>query len=182
MCAARWTLLHASSMIGHDIVDLRAAKMESDPLRGGWAKKVLSEPEQAWAAKSDDPATLCWRLWAAKEAAYKAHIRCGGKPGLYPYRIFCDPENQTALIERQRYFLKWEASDAKIMAFAAGSSDILAQIIAVPPSKIIKINDLPYAKCPTGWKPASVSHHGIYHEAVTLEDEAWFLISGTPDQ
>ncbi len=62
-------------MIGNDIVDLRLAALESDPMRPRFLNKVFTLREQAYIFKASTPLKQLWLLWTMKEAAYKAHQR-----------------------------------------------------------------------------------------------------------
>ena len=62
-------------MLGNDIIDLQAARSESNWRRKGYFQKVFSPVEQEWINTSPDPDQLVWILWSIKEAVYKAHFR-----------------------------------------------------------------------------------------------------------
>ncbi|CAN5215301.1 hypothetical protein BH23BAC2_BH23BAC2_11990 [soil metagenome] len=62
-------------MIGNDIVDLKLASMESNPLRPGFLEKIFSVLELRSLDNSTKLITDIWLYWAMKEAAYKAHQR-----------------------------------------------------------------------------------------------------------
>ncbi|WP_168194554.1 4'-phosphopantetheinyl transferase family protein [Antarcticibacterium arcticum] len=62
-------------MIGNDIVDLRLAAVESDPMRQRFLDKVFTKREQAVIFNASKPLKQLWLLWTMKEAAYKAHQR-----------------------------------------------------------------------------------------------------------
>ena len=58
-------------MVGNDVVDLR--DRESDPVTLGarFDQRVFCDAERLQLAASPEPERERWRLWAAKEAAYK---------------------------------------------------------------------------------------------------------------
>jgi phosphopantetheinyl transferase (holo-ACP synthase) len=61
-------------VIGNDVVDLRDP--DATPARAPrFDARVFDAAEQEVVRGSADPARLRWRLWAAKEAAYKAVVR-----------------------------------------------------------------------------------------------------------
>lgn len=62
-------------MLGNDIIDLQAARSESNWRRKGYFQKVFSPLEQDWIKTSPNPDLLVWILWSIKEAVYKAHFR-----------------------------------------------------------------------------------------------------------
>ena len=58
-------------MVGNDVVDLRDPESAPETLHPRFDTRVFSEAERAAIAASPDAARLRWKLWAAKEAAYK---------------------------------------------------------------------------------------------------------------
>lgn len=62
-------------MIGNDIVDFKAASVESNWRRKGFLDKLFCDEEQELILSSSQPEKQLWTLWAMKEAAYKAHQR-----------------------------------------------------------------------------------------------------------
>ncbi len=60
-------------MIGNDIIDLQASRVESNWQRKGWLEKVFTTDEIALVSSGrfTDAATMVWLLWSMKEAAYK---------------------------------------------------------------------------------------------------------------
>jgi hypothetical protein len=58
-------------MVGNDVVDLRDRDSDPVTLRARFDQRVFSEVERYRMASSPEPGRERWRLWAAKEAAYK---------------------------------------------------------------------------------------------------------------
>ena len=58
-------------MVGNDIVDLRDPESRSESLHPRFDTRVFSESERAVIGEADDSERVRWKLWAAKEAAYK---------------------------------------------------------------------------------------------------------------
>lgn len=58
-------------MVGNDVVDLRDPESAPETLHPRFDTRVFSEVEREAIAGSSDSARLRWKLWAAKEAAYK---------------------------------------------------------------------------------------------------------------
>lgn len=62
-------------MIGNDVVDLKAAAVQSNWRRKGFLDKVFSAEEQELISSANEPHQMVWLLWSMKEATYKAHQR-----------------------------------------------------------------------------------------------------------
>lgn len=83
-------------MIGNDIVDLRQAALESDPLRPRFLKKVFTPNEQLIISQATKVLNQVWLLWTMKEAAYKAHQRRFSLPRKFnPLLLECVILNQS---------------------------------------------------------------------------------------
>lgn len=63
-------------MIGNDVVDLLDRDADIASYRSGFDHRVFAGDERASIAGSLQPNRQRWRLWAAKEAAFKAAKRC----------------------------------------------------------------------------------------------------------
>jgi phosphopantetheine--protein transferase-like protein len=59
-------------MVGNDVVDLRDRDSDPSTLHSRFDERVLAPNELRALCASSDAPTHRWRLWAAKEAAYKA--------------------------------------------------------------------------------------------------------------
>ncbi len=58
-------------MIGNDVVDLRDRDARPETLHPRFDARVFSPAERLALERSEDPDRQRWRLWSAKEAAYK---------------------------------------------------------------------------------------------------------------
>lgn len=58
-------------MVGNDVVDLRDPESRCESLHPRFDTRVFSEGERAAIGDADDSERVRWKLWAAKEAAYK---------------------------------------------------------------------------------------------------------------
>jgi hypothetical protein len=58
-------------VLGNDVVDLGDPETRPDAAHPRFDARVFTTEERAALAASPDPVRLRWRLWAAKEAAYK---------------------------------------------------------------------------------------------------------------
>lgn len=80
-------------MIGNDIVDLNASRLESNWQRKGWIQKIFSAEEQAVISLSTEPEKMVWLFWTMKEAAYKIYNRNSGKICFAPAALQCTVSN-----------------------------------------------------------------------------------------
>ena len=58
-------------MVGNDVVDLRDRDARPETLHPRFDARVFSPAERRSLERSEDPTRQRWRLWSAKEAAYK---------------------------------------------------------------------------------------------------------------
>ena len=76
-------------MIGNDIIDLEAAKKESNWRRNGYLEKIFTPKEQELILTSLTPDVMVWVLWSMKEAVYKAEFRRTLKYEYAPLKVRC---------------------------------------------------------------------------------------------
>lgn len=97
-------------MIGNDIVDLKLAGVESNWKRAGFLDKLFGKQEQEAIFNSEIPEIEVWKLWAMKEAAYKAHQRLFDLPrSFHPKKLLIThnvAEKGIVAIDRQQYILQ----------------------------------------------------------------------------
>ena len=62
-------------LVGNDIVDLNDPESTLEALHPRFTQRVFSEEERARIARSPDPRSTLWTLWAAKESAYKIALK-----------------------------------------------------------------------------------------------------------
>lgn len=79
-------------MIGNDIIDLVAARRESNWQRPGFLHKLFTDKERGIIESSVHPDSRVWLLWSMKESAYKAWMQQGGKRFFGPKKIRCQLE------------------------------------------------------------------------------------------
>jgi phosphopantetheinyl transferase (holo-ACP synthase) len=98
-------------LIGNDIIDLEVAANQSNWKRAGWLNKLFTKEEQALILESNSPEIEVWRMWAMKEAAWKAHQRRYNLPRRFePRAIICTSEvnansgHGTIRISKATYF------------------------------------------------------------------------------
>ncbi len=78
-------------MIGNDVVDLKAAALQTNWRRKGFLRKVFSAREQGLISGSKDQHQMVWLLWSMKEAAYKARQRAFSLPRMLNWQsLICE--------------------------------------------------------------------------------------------
>lgn len=80
-------------MVGNDVVDLRDPESRPDSLHPRFDTRVFTERERATIEGSRDAARTRWKLWAAKEAAYKLARK------LEPTTVFSPPRFEVTLAD-----------------------------------------------------------------------------------
>lgn len=73
--------------VGNDVVDLDDVSPASERTRQRFIERVCAPSERELLAQSDDPRTLLWVLFAAKEAAFKLASKLGPVP-VFAHRNF----------------------------------------------------------------------------------------------
>ncbi|GMV06006.1 MAG: hypothetical protein AMXMBFR53_22830 [Gemmatimonadota bacterium] len=76
------------AFVGNDVVDLTDPRTRDKHRDERFVARVLSEEERGILAAAPDPATELWRLWAAKEAAYKVVSKLLGEPPVFVHAAF----------------------------------------------------------------------------------------------
>jgi len=71
-------------MLGNDVVDLRDRDADYATYRAGFDARVFGEPERSAIQAGPDSSRIRWRLWSAKEAAYKAARRIDSSTSFSP--------------------------------------------------------------------------------------------------
>ncbi|MSR36645.1 MAG: 4-phosphopantetheinyl transferase family protein [Gemmatimonadetes bacterium] len=76
------------SFVGIDVVDLRDPRCVGKARDGRFLKRILDDTEQGALAVAAEPDMTLWRLWAAKEAAYKVISKMRGTPPAFVHASF----------------------------------------------------------------------------------------------
>jgi phosphopantetheinyl transferase (holo-ACP synthase) len=76
-------------MIGNDLVDLAAAKRESNWRRKGFLEKIFTEAERQLIRNASKPDIVVWILWSMKESGYKIQHRQNGIRRFNPKSFAC---------------------------------------------------------------------------------------------
>lgn len=163
-------------MIGNDVVDIEAARRESNIWRKGWQEKLFTGYERAFILASGNPEFAVWLLWSMKEAAYKAWNRHTGIRIFAPRKLECTVDIFTNLsasgkVRFEDYMFDTQStlSQSFIHTIAAQSLKMFDNIVYLPEDDVAKdSNAMPYFKEDEATRPASKSHHGRYSIAVGL--------------
>ncbi len=122
-------------MVGNDVVDLRRATHR--PRSPRFDARVFSDAEQSALSRASDQARLRWRLWAAKEAAYKLLRREDARVIFSPRRFAVEsPEllaqgaDVGALRHAdQRVMLRYVDGDDYVHAVAVRSEEQMSEVV-----------------------------------------------------
>lgn len=163
-------------MIGNDVVDIAAARLESNIWRKGWQEKLFNEEERKYIAGAKDTELAVWLLWSMKEAAYKAWNRETGIRTFNPHKLECSViltvDGRTTgkvRIHDNIYYTRSTISGRVIHTIAAQTETMLYNIHEVPAESVLtESGELPYSTVGEVKVPASKSHHGKTKITVTL--------------
>ena len=82
-------------MIGNDIVDLNAAKINSRWQEQRFLDKLFTQKEQSYILRDNFRFQNIWRLWSMKESAYKIYSRNIKELVFIPKKFSCDVTSET---------------------------------------------------------------------------------------
>ena len=93
-------------MVGNDVVDLRDRDARPETLHPRFDARVFSADEQLALERSEDPVRERWRLWSAKEAAYKLARKLDASSTFSParFRVELDRDACGSVCYRGRRF------------------------------------------------------------------------------
>jgi phosphopantetheinyl transferase (holo-ACP synthase) len=109
--------------LGNDIVDL------TDPFTVGKAgdvrfvRRVFAASEQAWIAASPDPDRALWRLWAAKEAAYKAARKSAPRLVFAHAQFEVHPGESRVVCGKEAFTVRWDEQPGWVHGVAVSASE-----------------------------------------------------------
>lgn len=89
-------------MVGDDLVDLADAETAESAVHPRFDARAFTPAERAELARAADRHVLRWRLWAAKEAAYKAARRRDAEVRFHPREFAVDGDVVTHASGRYR--------------------------------------------------------------------------------
>ena len=74
--------------VGVDVVDLRDRRCVGKERDARFLSRVLNDVERRALASTPDPDAALWRLWSAKEAAFKVVSKVRGAPPAFVHTAF----------------------------------------------------------------------------------------------
>jgi len=120
-------------MVGNDIVDLRDPESRSESLHPRFDTRVFRESEREGIAAASDSERTRWKLWAAKEAAYKLARK------QQPTTVFSPPRFAVELVgdssavvthDRERYDVEYTENDGALHAVATAQGTRSDRVIS----------------------------------------------------
>mgnify|MGYP001060399253 CR=1 FL=1 len=147
-------------MIGNDIIDLRAAAMESNWRRPNYLSKIFTQAEQGLVNKAHNPDQIVWWLWSAKEAIYKIVNRQTLERRYAPLSFSYHTEN-SFLHEGKEYFIRSEITADFIHTIAVTHLDLFPHLEVIKDPAVLYCKDA-YGLPMVANQPVSISHHGRY--------------------
>lgn len=109
-------------MIGNDVVDLRDPESRAETLHPRFDARVFGEGERAAIEAAGDPERTRWKLWAAKEAAYKLARKRRPTTVFSPVRfeVELDEASEAAVVRHgsDRYGVTFAENDGALHAVA----------------------------------------------------------------
>ena len=176
-------------MIGNDIIDLSAAKLESNWQRRGFLEKQFTKNEQRQILLALNSFVCVWRIWSMKEAAYKIYTQQNELRFFAPKKFNCSIISEkyglvnfkeqvfyTSSIVTRKYIFTLASVEKKIKAY---SNLVMPRLIDRMIKKQLENittfssdeieqkktkNNVPvyYYKDILLTKSCSISHHGNY--------------------
>jgi phosphopantetheinyl transferase (holo-ACP synthase) len=112
--------------VGVDVVDLRDRRCVGKTRDTRFLSRVLNDVEQQALASAPDPDAALWRLWSAKEAAFKVVSKIRGAPPAFVHAAFRvdlpGPLTTSGLgsvaWEEISVFIKWHEMSGRVAALA----------------------------------------------------------------
>jgi hypothetical protein len=112
--------------VGVDVVDVRDRRCVGKTRDTRFLSRVLNDVERHALANSPDPDAALWRLWSAKEAAFKVVSKVRGTPPAFVHAAFRvdlpGPLTKNALgsveWEEISVFIQWHEMPGRVAALA----------------------------------------------------------------
>lgn len=133
-------------LIGNDVVDIGAAGARDKAGDRRFVDRVFRAEERRLINESPDPTLTLWRLWAAKEAAYKVARKLD--PSLaFAHRDFAvDPASGVVVLGRRRVAFTSVQGDGYVHATAlAAGTDGPATAAGALLSRVARLGEVPTA-------------------------------------
>ena len=109
--------------LGNDVVDLTDPGAVGKCRDARFVARVFTPDEQAWIAAAAAPDRALWRLWAAKEAAYKA-ARKTVSGLVFAHRAFAvDPVLGRVVCANGAFAVQWTEAERWVHAIAVPEAE-----------------------------------------------------------
>jgi phosphopantetheinyl transferase (holo-ACP synthase) len=118
-------------MVGNDVVDLSDPEAKPETLHPRFDERVFSQSERLALSASADPGRERWRLWAAKEAAFKLARKLDSRTCFSPSRFVAKRESEryaVALSGGARFQVRLVEEDCGVHAVALPEGVDLARV------------------------------------------------------
>lgn len=117
-------------MVGNDVVDFRDPDAAACAVHPGFDARVFAPDERSELAASADPARHRWRLWAAKEAAYKLARKRSRSAVFSPRRFRVRLEDSTVDFDESSFRIELEED--------AGAVHVVARLDGAERAMLLK--------------------------------------------
>lgn len=163
-------------MIGNDVIDLKATRVESNWQRPGFLEKLFLPQECELINSYHSPETMIWILWSMKEAAYKIYNRETKLRGFISQQLICSiivgsNSNLEGVVNCNGvvYPTKTIIENDMIHTIATVHIDTIEKVQEITDRDIVKdIFGIPYLSIKDKLYPVSISHHGRFYKIVSL--------------
>lgn len=150
-------------MTGNDLVDLKAAAIESNWKRKGFLDKLFHPEEQTLIYNAPKPDEMVWMLWSMKESSYKIHNRLNGIREYAPLKFHCKHIDNIGThylgevhVQETKFYTKTEVEAGEYLHTIAAHHKNALQ--AIETKLYLHRPEINYK----AMAPACVSHHGRY--------------------
>jgi len=163
-------------MIGNDVIDLKAARQQSNWQRKGWLEKLFTKEEQEFIRSHRDTELAVWVLWSMKEAAYKIYNRQTGYRGFNPALFVCSVCFGSTIWGNVShndnfYYTKTVIDNNQLYTVAVINKNDFEKIYEPTYPIIIKSdNGAPHVIAEGKAYSCSISHHGSYYKIIAKKD------------
>ncbi|RWX00393.1 4'-phosphopantetheinyl transferase family protein [Flavobacterium cerinum] len=164
-------------MIGNDVIDLEATRVQSNWKRPGLLEKLFTQEEREVINSHNSPEIMVWVLWSMKEAAYKIYNRQTKLRSFIPLQLICTIDVSCSTVIRGVvkcngfiYATKTVLDGNLIHTIATVNIIDIEKIEEPENSNVIKdTSGIPYQLIENEMYPVSISHHGRFYKIVSLK-------------
>ncbi len=119
-------------MVGNDVVDLRDSDARSDSLHPRFDARVFTPAERLALERSEDATRQRWRLWSAKEAAYKVARKLDASSTFSPSRFEVELDGDargTVCYRGRRFAVRVLEQDGGLHALATPEAALDTELV-----------------------------------------------------